>query len=158
MHNYTNFDSRYYSAYHFYMVERALAATERNTDGKEEKVCVVFEYSQYELKNTIPLKLCKRFLLDLRDHYPERLQHIFLLDTPVLFRAFWMLVKVFVDQDTKAKVVFMTGEEAKRKGMSKAIAEDQAMPFMFPNGKKRRPINNEEFFEKIPFDHIFDED
>jgi hypothetical protein len=157
MHNYTNFDAKYYHAFHFYMVDRAMAATERATDGRETKLTVVMDYSRYGLKNNVPLGLAKTFLSIFSNHFPEVLQDAFLLDAPFLFRAFWTMIKPFVDSDIKRKLKFVTGDAAKQEIVSQYISEDQASPCMLSDAKSTRPFDKDEFFDTIPYDHIFDE-
>jgi hypothetical protein len=157
MHKCTKFDTHYYMAFHFYLMDRALAATERKTNGKEDQIVVVFDYSKYTLKNTVPLGLAKRSIYIYAHHYPEVLHTAFLLDTPLLFRAFRMVIRPFLDPDTKKKIRFVTGDADKRQVLGEVIAEDQATPFMYPEGQMTRPFDKDEFFYKTPYDQLFDE-
>jgi hypothetical protein len=47
-----------------------------------------------------------------QNHYPERLNKIFLVNTPIMFRATWALVKMMLAQKTIDKVVFVTEDVA----------------------------------------------
>ena len=59
------------------------------------------------------------------DHYPEKLGVVFLVDTPVLFRAFWKVAKTMVDEKTVKKVVFVTGEDGRKKAFPLHFDMDQ---------------------------------
>jgi len=143
---------------HYYMVERAIACTERASNGSQEKVIVLVDYGGY--KGAIhdpPLKLTKKMVFYLRDHYPERMHRVYLINAPVLFRAFWTLLKPFLDPVTKKKFRFVTGDKERAAFFSDKISADQAMPFTLPDGKMTSPINPEKFFYEIPFDYAYDE-
>mmetsp|Transcript_13028 Transcript_13028/g.17937 ORF Transcript_13028/g.17937 Transcript_13028/m.17937 type:complete len:341 (-) Transcript_13028:99-1121(-) len=143
---------------HYYMIERAIACTERASAGAEEKVVVLVDYSGYKGKShDPPLKLAKEMLFSLRDHYPERLHRVYLVDAPILFRAFWAIVKPFIDPDTKKKFRFVTGNEQKRKEFADSISVDQAMPFVLPEGEMTSPINVKTFLYSTPFNKAYDE-
>ena len=155
--NDSNWDDReFFIKGNIYMLERALACTERNTDGEKDKVVAFYDYNGYGLKNTPPVMFAKELLFDLRDHWPERLQQVFMVDTPFVFRAFWMIIKHFIDPITKELVHFITGEEQKQL-LRKMIGEDQAAPFMFDGGKNGKEVDNETFFYNTPFDHVYGE-
>jgi hypothetical protein len=47
----------------------------------------------------------------LSNHFPERLKRIVMTNTPLIFSAFWALVKVFLDERTSQKVLFCKQEE-----------------------------------------------
>mmetsp|Transcript_45309 Transcript_45309/g.138012 ORF Transcript_45309/g.138012 Transcript_45309/m.138012 type:complete len:99 (-) Transcript_45309:259-555(-) len=88
----------------------------------------------------------------LRDHYPECLEHVFVIDAPLAFRAFWILIKPFIDPVTKSKVVFLTGEEAKNEKLGGLVEECQAEPFMLSTGKMENNIDVEAFLCQTAFD------
>lgn len=49
-----------------------------------------------------------RYLIDvLQNYYPERLGAAFLVFTPLLFRAVWPAVKIWLDQVTASKVALV---------------------------------------------------
>jgi len=101
----TTFEEEYYIKGNIYMLERALACTEKKTNGVKTKVVMFYDYNQYSLKNNPPTAYINRLLSDLRDHWPERLEHVILVDTPFIFRAFWSIVKLFIDPVTKGNSV-----------------------------------------------------
>ena len=115
-----------------------------------------FDYNQYTMKNSPPLAIVHGLLNNLRDHFPECLEHVFLVDTPFVFRAFWAIVKHFIDPVTKDLVQFVTGEE--QKGQLRDLVDaDQAMPFMFKGGEDAAKIDMKRFFYDVPFDEVYGE-
>lgn len=126
-HRYSSFDPEWYLLGKLYNIERAIAYTERKSKGKVEKINVLFDYSQYTYKNQPPLDLIKQLMSCLSDHYPERLRFLFFIDTPMRFRAFWNLLKPFIDPVTRNKIQFVTGDAQKLQKFRGLISEDQAM-------------------------------
>lgn len=149
-------DEEYYIRGNIYMLERALACTERNTNGEKSKVLNFYDYNGYGMKNSPPPMLVKHLLEDLRDHWPERLHQVYIVDAPFVFRAFWAIIKYFIDPITKELVQFVTGEEQK-KILREMISEDQAAPYMFDGGKDGEEADMKAFFYDFPFDHVYGE-
>jgi len=56
-----------------YQLERALACTEWKSRGKEEKINLAVDYSQYESGNIPPFSLLRSSVILFQKHYPERL-------------------------------------------------------------------------------------
>lgn len=50
---------------------------------------------------------------------------VYLIDTPMLFRAFWKVAKSMVDEKTVKKVIFCTGEEGRKKHFPTHFEPDQ---------------------------------
>jgi len=155
--NDTSWDEEYFTKGNIYMFERALACTERQTNGGKDKVVIFYDYNGYGLKNSPPPLLLKHLMSEFRDHWPERLQHVFMVDTPFFFRAFWAIVKHFIDPITKDLVQFITGEEQK-KIFREMISEDQAAPFMFDGGRDGKEADMMTFFRDTPFDQVYGEE
>lgn len=102
----TSWDENFYIKGNIYTLERALASTERRTDGEKDKVVVMYDYNGYKMKNSPPIMLVNKLLTILQDHWPERLEHVFVVDAPFIFRAFWTLIKHFIDPITKELVSY----------------------------------------------------
>ena len=136
------------------MLERALACTERKTNGKNDKVMVFYDYNGYRLKNSPPPLLVKDLLSDLYEHWPERLEHVFVVDAPFMFRAFWSIIKHFIDPITKDLVQFVTGEEEKAI-FQDMISEDQASAFMFNGAQNDDDVDIKSFLYDVPFDEAY---
>lgn len=153
----TSWSEEYYLKGMTYMFERALACTERKTNGEKDKIVFFYDYNEFGLRNTPPPMLVKKMLFDVRDHWPERVQHSFIVDAPFAFRAFWAIVKHFIDPITKETLQFITGEEQK-KIFREMISEDQAAPFMFDGAKDWEEADMKAFFYDTPFDSAYGEE
>ncbi len=155
--HYTSFDKDWYLKGKLYSLERAIAYSERISGGSVEKVNVVFDYNGYVSdKHEPPLSLIKELLFCLRDHYPERLRHMFFVDAPFRFRAFWTLVKPFIDPVTKKKIRFVSGNAQKQSTFEDFVAPEQSMAFMHKDGTKPLDFNIEKWTYMVPFDHDVD--
>lgn len=150
----TKWDEESFVAGNIYMLERALAATERRTDGMVTKILNFYDYNGYAMRNSPPPLLIARLMSDLRDHWPDRLEGVYIVDSPWIFRTFWRIIKHFIDPVTIGLVNFVTGEEQKEilKGM---IDEDQAAPFMYEGGKAEGEADMRRFFYDIPTDMVY---
>lgn len=153
----TSWEEEFYIKGNIYMLEKALACTETRTGGKKDKVIVLYDYNSYAMKNTPPTMLVKRLLYNLRDHYPERLEQVFVVDAPFIFRAFWAVVKHFIDPITKGLVQFVSGEEEKKLVLGSIISEDEASPWMLQGGKVVDEVDVNKFFYDTPFDHMYED-
>lgn len=143
---------------HVLVIERAFACTERVTDGKQEKVTVFINYNGFsERSSSPPLQVTKELLYCLRDHFPERVDKIFLMDAPLVFRGIWKIIRLFVDPITKQKIHFVTGEKQKRVICSKVVDPEQARPFMHPEGKRTERVDMKRFLYDTPFDRAYGE-
>mmetsp|Transcript_17542 Transcript_17542/g.35706 ORF Transcript_17542/g.35706 Transcript_17542/m.35706 type:complete len:347 (+) Transcript_17542:109-1149(+) len=153
----TSWNEEFFIAGNIYTIERALACTERNTDGEKSKIVVMYDYNEYAMKNSPPTQLVKKLLYNLRDHWPERLEHVFVVDAPFIFRAFWAVIKHFIDPITKDLVQFVTGEEMKRKVFSEIVSEEHATPWMLAEGKNAEDADMQKYLRDIPFDYAYGE-
>eukprot|EP01089_Gocevia_fonbrunei_P011978 TRINITY_DN26_c0_g1_i3.p1 TRINITY_DN26_c0_g1~~TRINITY_DN26_c0_g1_i3.p1 ORF type:complete len:312 (-),score=60.13 TRINITY_DN26_c0_g1_i3:944-1879(-) len=107
-----------------YLIERKKAKkmkkakkTEEPTDldetPKDEQVALLFDCRGFGKKN-IDIPISKELVATL-DHYCERLGVAFIIDTPVIFKAFWGIAKHFVDERTHKKVHFVSGDSDRKK-------------------------------------------
>lgn len=60
-----------------------------------------------------------------------------------------------MDSDTKAKVMFVTGDDEKLDKVTKIIPNENAMTFMSPEGKVTSDIDMKRYLYDIPFDHHY---
>jgi hypothetical protein len=93
----------------------------------------------------------------LMNHYPERLHRVYLVDAPVLFRAFWALISPFVDPVTKEKFQFVTGESRRQAIFGAALDKDQSLPYQRPDGELTDPLDVDRFLH-LPIDEAYDEE
>ncbi len=159
MHEYFTFNKEFHFHHSFWVVERALAATQRKTNGQKSGMIFVFNYKDYALRNTMPLGLVKQTLYVGLTHYPELIHRIYVLDAPLLFRALWVFIQPFLDASTKAKVQFVKGDESKREHFLPLFDRDQAAECMLPEdeGPGRPKLDPKVYMEETPFDHVFAE-
>ncbi|CAB9523217.1 CRAL TRIO domain protein [Seminavis robusta] len=114
-----------------YWVERAIACSERHG---QEKINLVMDYTGYSRDNKPPVSLLRRFITTLQSHYPERLHLMVGCDPTLLLRSIWSVVSWFVDPDTREKIMFVSGKEAKMQQVFKHYEPEQAMAFLLPSG------------------------
>jgi hypothetical protein len=91
-----------------YIAERVIAATEYISEGKEEKVVAVFEFSNYSSSNAPPFRVMRSMAQILQHNYPERLCHMCILDPPFFMRTIFKLIHPFLSRDTKEKVIMLS--------------------------------------------------
>ena len=153
----TSWDEEFFIKGNIFMLEKALACTERRTGGKIDKVIVMYDYSGYALKNSPPTGLVAKLLFTLRDHFPERLEHVFVVDAPFIFRAFWAVIKHFIDPITKEIVCFISGEEAKKQVLGSIIDRNQASSWMYDGAEIDGEVDLNDFLKSTPFDYAYGE-
>lgn len=96
-----------------YLLERAMACTELQSEGKQEQVFSICDFAKYA-RATVPAKgESKPTIQALQDHYPERLLHhvVVWVDggglARILLKSIWAVVKWFLDSKTRTKVEFI---------------------------------------------------
>lgn len=136
-----------------YWMERAIACSEAIG---QEKINLVMDYTNYSRANKPPMSLMRRCITTLQTHYPERLQLMIACDPTLLLRTIWSVASWFMDPETREKIIFVSGEDAKTHRVSKHYQLDQAMPFLLPNGTLGTVT--EEHTNKFLFDLPLDRD
>jgi len=58
----TTFDPEWYLKIHSYTLERAIACTERSTNGAQNKITLFFDYKDFKLKHLPPIMLMKTLI------------------------------------------------------------------------------------------------
>ena len=107
------FHAEYFIWMHIYMIERAIACTERKSNDNEEKIIIFFDMHKFHESHRPSLSMTKKLIYILRDHYPERMLKMYVMEAPTVFRAIWNLIKHFIDPVTKEKIAFLNGEVSK---------------------------------------------
>lgn len=144
---------------HVYIIDRAAACTERMGKNTVVKCNVVLQCRGVRYSTIPPLGMAKALLSVLQNHLPELIQRIYLLDAQLLFRAFWNMITPFIDPVTKSKVIFVTGEEQKRKIFGEALDVDQCTSFMIPEGTLTTgPVDMKTFLYDTPYDYGYGEE
>lgn len=95
-----------------YQIERAIACTEKNG---LEKMVIIMDFENWTMKNQAPMEVTKKTIHILQECYVERMSKVFITNAPVIFRAFWSIVKPFLDPVTKSKVVFCSNKKGIQK-------------------------------------------
>lgn len=134
-----------------YSLERAIACTSKNDF---EKLVIILDLGGWTMKNAVPLSTSKKFLHILQECYPERLFKIYICQAPLIFRAFWNLIKPFLDPVTKAKAAFCSGESGK-KNIRKDFDETKVEKECYGTTELRK-FNASEYFQS-PMHLTFDE-
>jgi hypothetical protein len=141
-----------------YIAERAMAATEFLSCGENEKVVAIFEFGTYSSSNAPPFRVMRSMTTILQRNYPERLFHLVILDPPFFMRTIYTLIHPFLSADTNEKVILISNEKAKKEKLGSLISNEQAMPFMIPEGKLSSEIDPGYFLRKVPFFKLYDDD
>lgn len=138
----------------FYSFERAIACTEAAGGG--DQVIALFDYTDWGFRNNPPILITKEFIQVTQTYYPENLKSIYVVNTPFLFRAFWAVIKHFVDPITRKKVHFVSGEEQRKEHFEEIIDLDHAQAFMLPEGKRTEDVDAKRYMHDMAFDQAYD--
>ena len=115
---------------YFYILEKAIACTQKRSRGTLGTVIVRVDFKDFVKWHTPPLEFVKDMLVMLKDNYPERLHQVYVVDAPVVFWALWSLIKPFVDAGTKHKFQFVsTGEHHRTQVFGSIMDADDSMPY-----------------------------
>lgn len=139
---------------HFYILEKGFACTEKRSRGKLGTIIVSVDFKDFIKWHSPPLSLVKDMLVMLKDHYPERLHRVYLVDAPVVFRFLWSLIKPFVDQGTKHKFLFVSGEQERMQVFGSIMEKDECMPYQRPDGTLLEDVDMDKFYG-LPFETAF---
>jgi len=107
-----------------YCMERAIRLMDERKH--VEKMVWLVSCQGYNLKYNGDVGFARALSQVLQDHYPERLGLLLICDAPFIFRAMWKLVWPFIDEHTRQKIIFITGNETQKgKLISQYIDLDQ---------------------------------
>jgi len=105
----------------------------------------------------MPLAVAKMVVFALRDHYCERIQGIYLLDAPFVFKIAWNLIRPFIDPDTRKKIKFITGEAEKKKEFGDLFDKEEAVSCILDDGHLVGSHDVYKYLHEVPFDFTSDE-
>ena len=149
-------DVEAYVMAHIYVAERAMAATEVLSRGKEEKIVVCLDFADYSSSCKPPLSAMRLLIPLLQMNYPERVDHIVIVEPSLWMRALFKLLGPFIDPHTKEKIVMVNGEDQRVDRLQPLISKDQAMPFMLPDGELTSEVSVDRYLEEVPFFSLYD--
>jgi CRAL/TRIO domain len=132
-------------------VERAIAVTETHSEGALEKIMVVLDFKTFKSSLAPSWNAIKRVATILQNRYPERLKKLVVIDPPFWMRTMYSLLNPFLDPETKAKFVVVSGDHKKQTVLSEFIDVEQAMPWMLPKGKLVDPVDIGSYLKQVPF-------
>jgi CRAL/TRIO domain len=121
-----------------------------------EKIHLLIDYDGFKLQDSPPMSTTRYTLDILQKHYPERMKQAFLLNPPLVFRAFWALIKNFVDPVTKAKIVFCSGSQGPSLLTNHVAQVDKLEVRAYGGNAQIRPFDSDEYLH-LPMDVSFDE-
>jgi CRAL/TRIO domain len=134
-----------------YTMERAIAVTESHSLGALEKIMVVLDFKTFKSSLAPSWNAIKRVATILQNRYPERLKKLVVIDPPFWMRTMYSLLSPFLDPETKAKFVVVSGDAKKQSIISEFIDVDNAMPFLLPKGKLVDPVDLDCYLKQVPF-------
>jgi hypothetical protein len=143
-------------------LEKAIACTARQSVivrpgcAPLEKINLLIDYEGFKLHNAPPMSTTRYTLEILQKHYPERMKHAYLLHPPLVFRAFWALIKAFVDPVTKEKIVFCSGPDGTTKLTDNVTRKDKLEVRSYGSNPAIRAFDSKEYLS-LPFNISFDE-
>ena len=132
-----------------YMLEKAIACTERRSNGRQSRVNVVLDFRGANMRNknqTLPISIALEIVELMKDHHPDRLWTITMIDAPFLARFAWPIFRPFVNHIVQGGVKFVTGRrQILRTYGPKMLHFDRASN-----------LDMDKFFQ-LPFDHAYED-
>jgi hypothetical protein len=135
---------------HVWSMEKAIACS----TCADHTVNVVVDFSGFNiLYHSPPFAVGSDLMTTLRNHYVGHVHRIFLINVPTAFYMLWSIFKPFAGTKTRQKIIFVHDDPEL---LRQFYTDNQATPWMLPNGEKNRELNVEEYLN-TPFDQAFDE-
>lgn len=135
---------------HVWTLERAVACSK----AEDSSVNAVVNFNGFSAtRHAPPIAVGQQFLTTLRSHYTGHVNQIFLIDAPTTFYCLWAVFKPFVGRKTKNKIHFISSNKQKQEVIGRLYSEDQATPWMLPNGQMDQPLDLDTYLE-TPFDRL----
>ncbi len=86
------------------------------------------------------------------DHYPERLGAVFAFDPPMVFRVFWGAISPFINEVTKKKIHFLTGDKTKKHQLLLQFFEEEDLEVDFC-GTSQDVFDHAVYWQRV-LDHL----
>jgi len=87
-----------------YWMEKAI---DEMKDSDQQQWIVLADIKNWGPMNRVPISIAMELIKVLQLHYRERLQRVYVLNSPLVFRVFWKLVSKLVEPDTREKIKFL---------------------------------------------------
>nr|XP_043607531.1 CRAL-TRIO domain-containing protein C23B6.04c-like [Erigeron canadensis] len=123
-----------------YMLENAIMNL---PEGQEEMVWLV-DFTGLSFRFNVSIKTAQDTVSILQNHYPQRLSMAILYNPPLIFEAFWKIVKYFLDPKTIDKIKFVYPKNEKSVELMRSYFDVDNLPTEF-GGKATMKYNHEDF-------------
>lgn len=77
---------------------------------EEERFVIGFDLGRFTLQ-CMDYEAVKQLIQILQSHYPDTLESLYILDSPMIFSACWMIIKHWIDPVTAGKIQFIRRAE-----------------------------------------------
>jgi hypothetical protein len=138
-----------------YTAERAIATSEFNTKGREEKLAVVFNFQGYSSAHSPSSTTLKNLVKVLQRCYPERLGVLVTVEPPFWMRAVYNLLWPFLSKATTEKIKMASGKVAIDKAFHELAGKDEILFQMLQNSDMTSIDVNE--YTQAPFYYRYDD-
>jgi CRAL/TRIO domain len=132
-----------------YMLEKAIACSERRSHGRQTQVNVILDFREVNMRDkdkTLPISIALEIVDLLKNHYPQRLYTITMIDAPFLARLAWPIFRPFVNHIVQGGIHFVTGKRQILKVFGpKMCYYDRASN-----------LDMDKFYQ-LPFDHSYED-
>jgi hypothetical protein len=152
----TQLDEEAFNLLALYMAERAYACSEIYSKGREEKILLVLDYSNYQSDMVPPKAISLESIKMLQRIYPERAKKIFVLDPPLWLQIAYLLISPFLVKETRDKICVVAGKSQRVKKIGAFVDVEQATPVMLDNGKLRADVDVQQLLRRVPFHMQYD--
>ena len=136
-----------------YQIERMIACTERMGF---EKAVIVLDFDGWKMKNASSIDLTKKTIHILQDCYVERVARVYFTNPPGVFRTFFKMVKVFLDTNTRKKIMFVTEKDRPEMESNFNLETTESCIFGEFGNQHLREFNVEDYFA-VPLNVSYDE-
>eukprot|EP00540_Astrosyne_radiata_P004405 CAMPEP_0116863696 /NCGR_PEP_ID=MMETSP0418-20121206/24381_1 /TAXON_ID=1158023 /ORGANISM="Astrosyne radiata, Strain 13vi08-1A" /LENGTH=266 /DNA_ID=CAMNT_0004498777 /DNA_START=285 /DNA_END=1085 /DNA_ORIENTATION=+ len=139
----TKMDDEAFLMTQIYMVERALAATEVHSLGRQEQMVVFLDAGCFQSKCAPSRQTLKQLVSILQNHYPQRLKSLVVLDPPFWLRTMYSVLSPFLDVRTRQKFRMARGEREQARVFQDVLREKSSASI--------ESVNMERFVTRVPF-------
>ncbi|BBN04121.1 hypothetical protein MPTK1_3g02130 [Marchantia polymorpha subsp. ruderalis] len=104
-HVYNKQDPGEFTRFLVYALDKAIAGAPPNT----HNFLTVVDLKGIGVKNLDSKSLLVAFEV-LQNHYPDRIDKIFMVNAPLIFNGLWKVVSKLIDEGTKKKIIFLNNK------------------------------------------------